>query len=433
MNRAPRIGRTLLSSLLLVLAALSSPVARAVDADDESALQLADIAPQPVAQASDWRSFVEGAAGQSTPRVGPASGVQRLSLDTRYDGVLAPGWRAVLADRLDLDWPPQIAGQNAINTVKEAYLSRQAGSSTVLDLGRINVRNGVASGYNPTDYFKVGALRSVVSVDPLSLKENRQGSVMLRGQQLWTGGSLTALYSPRLANTPDNGGYGLDVGATNGQGRTLFALSQQIVEGVSPQLLLFKQDAQSPQLGFNLASLLGDATVLNLEWSGGRMASQAVQALRQQGLPYVDDSGWRNRLSAGLTYTTENKISLTAEYNYDGAALGQGRWNQLRGGPLPLYGVYENWVQNAQELPTQRGAFLYLNWQDALIPRLDLSAMQRYDLLDASRMQWLEARYHTLQRTEFAIQWQRNAGGNLSDYGVLPVRQSLLLVLRHFF
>ena len=59
--------------------------------------------------------------------------------------------------------------------------------------------------------------------------------------------------------------------------------------------------------------------------------------------------------------------------------------------------------------------------------------MQRYDLLDASRMQWLEARYHTLQRTEFAIQWQRNAGGNLSDYGVLPVRQSLLLVLRHFF
>ena len=53
---------------------------------------------------------------------------------------------------------------------------------TLIDLGRINVRNGVALGYNPTDYFRAGAVRAAVSVSPASLKENRQGSVMLRGQ-----------------------------------------------------------------------------------------------------------------------------------------------------------------------------------------------------------------------------------------------------------
>ena len=46
--------------------------------------------------------------------------------------------------------------------------------------GRINVRNGAALGYNPTDFFRSGALRSVVSIDPNSLRENRLGTVMLR-------------------------------------------------------------------------------------------------------------------------------------------------------------------------------------------------------------------------------------------------------------
>jgi hypothetical protein len=76
---------------------------------------------------------------------------------------------------------------------------------------------------------------------------------------------------------------------------------------------------------------------------------------------------------------------------------------------------------------------LYFNWQDAFMSSLDFSAMQRYDLADDSSMIWLEARYHRLDRTEFALQWQSNQGGALSDYGAMPVKQSLLLVLRRFF
>jgi hypothetical protein len=124
---------------------------------------------------------------------------QRLSLDFQLDRSIARRWRAVLADRLDVKWPPQYGDENRINTLKEAYISWQASDERLLDMGRVNVRNGVAMGYNPTDYFRSGAVRSVVSSDPGSLKKNRLGSVMLRGQTLWNGGSLTALASPKMA------------------------------------------------------------------------------------------------------------------------------------------------------------------------------------------------------------------------------------------
>jgi hypothetical protein len=407
--------------------------AHAQDDEDASALMLANQASAPAAQSSNWRNLVEAAAGASTPRSSSSHDVQRLSADIRYDGRVASGWRLMFADRLDVNAPPQTPGDNGINTLKEAYLSRQAGDNLLLDFGRINVRNGLAQGYNPTDYFKTGSVRPLVSVDPQSLKENRQGSVMLRGQKLWPGGSMTALYSPRIDSQPDHGAYSLDFGATNNVNRNLLIYSPTWSQTVSSQFLLFNQDHASPQVGFNLAGLLNDATVVNLEYSGGQGSSQFSQALAQQGISHTDDFGFYSRWVTGLTYTTTNKMSFSLDVEYNGQGMNQSAWHSLRTGSLSSYGLYQSWVQNQQELPTQRAAFLYFNWQDAFIGHLDLSAMQRDDLTDNSRMIWLEARYHLRDHAEFAIQWQRNQGEALSNYGVLPVKQNLLLVWRGYF
>ena len=421
------LRRACACSLLLAL------TAQAQDDADASALMLADQTAAPVAQASNWHSFVEAAAGQSLARNDVSQGVQRLSLDSRYDGAVAPGWRLLLADRLDANTPPQNPGDNAINTLKEAYLSWQVDDSRLLDVGRINQRNGDAVGYNPTDYFKTAALRSVVSVDPQSLKENRQGSVMLRGQQIWSGGSLTGLLSPRLESQADNGAYALDLGATNSSNRGLLVFSPQWSETLSPQFLLFQQDQAPPQLGVNVAGLLNDATVLHFEWSGGDSPSQISQALAQQGLAHADDSAFRSRWVLGVGYSTDNKITVDAELECNGLGLGKSDWNQLRNANPLRYAVYQGWVQTQQELPTQQSAFLHVTWQDAFISRLDLSAMQRYDLVDDSSMVWLEARYRLPGNSEVALQWQGNQGSSLSDYGVLPVQQNWLLVLRGYF
>ncbi len=239
-----------------------------------------------------------------------------LSLDVRYDRAFAPGWRAVFADRLDMNRSYGATGDGNVNTVKEAYLSWQASPERIADFGRINVRNGVAMGYNPTDVFRAGAIRSASSIDPASLRENRLGSVMLRGQALWQGGSLTALVSPKLADAPNSGAWNLDLGATNRRNRWQVALSQSVSKALNPQVLLSGGEGESAQLGFNLSALANDATVVFFEWSGGRSRS-----LRSQALGGADDSAFRNRLATGLTTTTADNLSLTFEVDYNGAGL----------------------------------------------------------------------------------------------------------------
>jgi hypothetical protein len=416
-------GQPVRRFLFAVLAGLTF----AARADDADALRLADEAPEAVVRAGDWRSFAEVTLGAARRRGdGSMRHERRLSLDVRYDHAFADGWRLVFADRLDASWPAPRGDDRAINTVKEAYLSRRLARDTLVDFGRVNVRHGAAIGYNPTDYFRRGALRSVVSIDPATLKENRQGSVLLRGQRLWQGGSLTALFSPRLARQPGRDGFSLDWGATNDSNRLLVVLTQRI-DTLSPQFLFYGEEGRAAQLGINLSGLVNDATVAYVEWSGGRGPSQFAAVLRR-----ADAGDWRNRLAGGLAYTTTNKLSLTAELHYDGAALDDDAWRALRRGPPVLYGLYRQWVWTAQELPTRQALFFRAAWPDAPIPRLDLAAMLNVDLTDSSRRAWLEARYRA-DRIDYALQWQRNSGGSLSNHGAVPESACWQFAVRFYF
>ena len=412
------------AALLALLLLASSALA---DEGDAAALNLADQTVTTAQADSDWRVFAEAGLRWSTQQ-GTLARVraERLSLDVHYDKVWAPGWRAVLADRLDHTRQSGSAGEHSINTLKEAYLSWQPGADRIADAGRINARNGVALGYNPTDYFRAGAVRSVVSIDPASLRENRLGSAMLRGQMLWTGASLTGLYSPKLADQPSAAAFSPDFGATNPRDRWLLSLSHKLSDRLSPQWLAYGGAGQSAQLGLNLSGLLDDATVANAEWSGGR-----APTLLSQSLARSDDTLFRSRLAAGLTHTTSNKLSLTLEYEYNGAGLDQTGWNALRRGSALAYARYRAFAANLQDLPTRQNLFLYANWQDALVTHLDLTAMIRRDIVDQSRLLWLEARYHW-SRIDLALQWQLNIGDPGSNFGALPERRMVQALVRFF-
>lgn len=409
---------------------LASAMASATTQDDTDldALATADKTQAVTEKASDWRLFVEGAFGDTAQRYGlPSYRTERLSADLALDKTLAPGWRLIFADRLDWDWEGQTPNEFKVNTLKELYLSWQIAPREIVDVGRINTRYGVATGYNPTDYFRNDAVRSVVSVDPNSLRNNRLGSVMLRTQILWDGGSLTAIASPKLTAEPSNAAFSVDLGATNNTNRWLLALSQQFGDNFNPQFLLYGEAGKSTQLGFDLTHLIGDATVAFVEWCGGQGASLYSQAL---GGPSREV--FRNRLSTGLTYTTSNKISLTLEAEYNGAAVDNADWTALGNGPLPRYEQYRNIAQQVQDLPTRKSLFFYGSWQDAMITHLDFSALARQDLIDQSRLSWIEARYHW-DHTDVALQWQRYGGKAWSDYGAIPQRTTWQTVVTYFF
>jgi hypothetical protein len=412
----------LLPLLLLVLA---TP-AVATD-DDAAALSLADRAPAAPQAAADWHAYVEAAASRSVLRAGGDASDANLFLGVRYDRTFAPGWRAIFADLLDTRWQDTPSGTRTVNTLIDAYLSWQLRPDAIVDAGRINTRYGVALGYNPTDYFRANAIRSVISIDPESLRENRMGSVMIRGQSLWSAGALTALYSPKLADQPSAAAFDPDFGATNFRDRWLLAASHEVSKQFNPQVLVYGQAGETPQVGFNLATLLGDATVLYVEYSGGRIPSLLTQAQR---LP--EAAAFRSQVAAGGTYTTAGKLSLTLEYEYNGAGLDRDEWDALRSGPPEAYARYRALTAALQELPTKRRIFGNARWQDAFVSHLDLAAFAYYDCVDSSRQSWVEVRYHW-PAVDLALQWQVNAGSPGSEYGALPARQSWQVLAKYFF
>ncbi|MCV2367760.1 hypothetical protein [Roseateles oligotrophus] len=424
---------------LLLLACLSGPAladetSRAKDAE-AAALQLADLPAAASEPRRDWLLAVEAGLGAATERAGGRdlnTNTERLSLDLQLDRALGAGWRGAFSNQLDLRWQGGFGERSAINTLREAYLSWQPQPDRALDLGRINARHGVALGYNPSDYFRSGAVRSIVAIDPASLKKNRQGSVMLRGQTLWADGSLSALASPKLTEqAASDADFSLNAGATNCSNRWLLLLSQRLAEGINPQWLLFGEEGQSPQLGFNLTGLLGQATVAYVEWSGGRSASQLAQALAAQGA--ANDQAFRSRYAGGLTYTSADKLSLTLEYNFNGGGMSQAVWRALPHVSAAAYVQYRRWVQDRFDMPTRHVLFAYASWQDALAqPNLDFNAMLRHNLDDHSRLGWVEARYHWPE-TDLALQYQRNQGGPGSEFGALPQARLLQVLLRRLF
>jgi len=391
--------------------------------DDLDALSLADKASEASTQpARPWRLFVEGAVGRGRLRgTDPSFGIYRGSIDFRFDDHIAPQLRAVFSDRLDAVDSDGIPPGDNVNTVREAYLSWARTDHQIFDLGRVNIRNGAAMGFNPTDWFKANALRAIVDPDPAVLRENRQGTVVLQAQQLWSEASLTATISPRLARSADSATFALNVGATNPSNRYLVAGSYKFSDKFNPQLLVFGGNDDPAQVGFNLSTLLGDAVVAFGEFTAGRGTTLVAQALA---LPEANSN--QQRAAVGLTYTTGFNLSLTAEAEYNSAAPSGDQWHLL---PASTQQQVLATAQALQDLPTRSQWFLYANWKDLMVRRFDVSAFLRQDMQTSSRAFWLEGRY-AWDRAELALQWQVFSGSEGTVYYAVPQQQTVQVVLR---
>lgn len=381
------------------------------------------------AAAKDTKIFVEGALGNSSQRYQLQSrDLGRASFDFSHSARLSPGLRAVFSDRLDNIHPADGGADSTVNSLREAYLSWQPeGGNTVVEFGRINLRYGPAYGYNPTDFFRDGSLRTLTSANPFALRESRLGTVMLRGQRLWTDGSLSVAYSPKLASRPNADGWSLDLGSTNNRDRALIALGTQFSQRVSTQLLAYKEDGLSTTLGASLTALLSDAATAHLEWSRGREPDLLSRALAAPGA-----TATRNRFASGITYTTLGKLSVTAEYEYNGFALSQSKWASL-GATAPATQVaYLVEAQRLQEQVPRQAMLIYVTQKSLGLKDLDLTAFLRINANDHSRLAWVELRHHW-PSFDLAFQLQQNIGRITSEYGIQPDRRIIQILGTYYF
>lgn len=429
------------SGAWLLAALLVAPVAQAAD-DDALALEAPETPAAPAAATTKpggppaetspktLRLYVEGTVGRLWRRVGLSNAdSRRVSIDYSQSFKLAPGWRAVLSDRFDDVHPAESGERSSANSLREAYVGWQdEGGSTLLEFGRINLRLGPAYGFNPTDYFRDGALRAVTTADPLALREIRLGAVMLRGQHLWQDGGVMVAIAPKLADAPSSDPMSLDLGATNRRVRGLAAWSGKLGERVNWQLLGYGEQGRNPQWGANLTALLSDAAVAHAEFSRGRESDRLASVLGQP-----SEQRQRQRWSAGLTYTTSTRLAITAEYAFNGAAPDRAAWDAVGtvGGPAAL-GAYLLDVQNRQDSSARNAWLIYATQKSLGWKNLDLTGFVRINAEDHSRFAWMELRYHW-DRFDAALQWFGAQGNSLSEYGVIPNRQSVQLLGTWFF
>ena len=229
----------------LLLAALGTALLATALATFASAeIDALSLLPQPADEPRDtapYKIVVEAAAGQAERRYGLGSRtIGRAALDLQSAGSLVNGLRGVFSARLDATDPQDSRISGVVLSLREAYMTWQGDTgATVVEFGRINLRSGPGYGFNPTDFFRDNALRTITTANPFSLRENRLGTVMLRGQHIWDGAALSLALAPEISARRSDAGLSADWGATNGRGRALLSLSSRIRDIASGQLLLF--------------------------------------------------------------------------------------------------------------------------------------------------------------------------------------------------
>lgn len=387
------------------------------------------------------------------PENTPLSWEERLFFDARVEWRLAPAVSLVYSGRLnfraadDLPFPDH---ENIRHDLRETYLSWQAGDGLYIELGRINLKSGVALGYNPTDFFKASAVVEPTSADPSVLREDRLGTVMLLGQGVWNGFAVTLALTPKLTSPrpiePDSTLPSFDplFGRTNGETRFLAKASVTLSDDITPEFLFYAADGET-RFGLNFTRSFGKQLVGYIEWNGGERASLIHEAIvfgRDTGalpgaafavLPQNGAKAFRDELSLGLSWALEDQITLNLEYHLNEAGFSGNNWQTWfatgTGGDPFVRNVlwYIRGYVGDRQVPIARsGLFLRASWQDAFVRNLDLSGFVQADTRDASGLAQVSADYDLSRTWSIGALADVTFGGRHTDFGSLSSETTVL-------
>jgi len=343
--------------------------------------------------------------------------------------------------------------QTFSNNLREAYVTWEPARNLYLEAGRINVRNGVALGFNPTDFFKTRTLVGQASLDPSVLRQNRLGTLMLRAQQIWNGGSASVAFAPKVADpspVAQSDPLGVDPRfyATNAAFRLLCTVGFDAAD-LAPQLFAYAEQYRS-KVGLDLTRPIGDAIVAYAEWAGGPEATLAARAnaygvetgTLPAATPILPPASaarrFRNDVAAGASWTIATALTLNLEYHFHESGFAHDDWRQwfdLGGASPALAGplwFVRGYALDQQEPVAQHQAFVRLDWPNALVNHLGLGAFAFVDLLDGSVLAQGSATYFLSDAWTIAAYGTANLGAARTERGSLPQAASGILQVVHY-
>jgi hypothetical protein len=450
--------------LLLIALAWSSAALAQVDSDLSLIPPDSQTTAKPVASRAGENRYLENALTAVSLRNDlPVAALpsydwqERLLLDVRDNWALGMSAHLVFSDRLnlraesDLSFPDH---ESVVNDFREAYMEWNLADQTYVAFGRINLKSGIALGYNPTDYFKSRTVSEPLSADPTVLREDRLGTVMLRVQHIGRAGSVTFAFAPRLRQrSPIYSNTGLPsfdpmLGRTNSDDRLLLKSSIDLSPGFSPEVLIY-HDSRDTQIGLNLSMTLGQSVVAYLEESVARRRDLIAEALdfgRATGAlsaavpdepPPSPGKSLKNELAIGASYTTTSRVTWNVEYHLNQAGFTSQDWSRWfaigsASGADELWYI-RGYALDQQEQSTEQAAFVRADWTDAFGLNLELSGFVNVDLRDGSGLAQAQVNYYLSSAWTLGLLAAGDFGSPRSDFGSLPAAYSVLLSVRRYF
>lgn len=205
--------------------------------------------------------------------------------------------------------------------------------------GRTNIRNGVASGFNPTDWFKDNSQVVFDSLDTADRREDRLGVVALMGIWLNEESVLSFGYRPDLHVRPETvAGHsdvvGLGLDRTNNKDAVFIKYTPSPAAWNNMALTvnsLYQKD--QPGVGAELSFTVRDNLVLYSEWFSQRRQSLIDETIESAG----DRMRYYHQLASGFSWSlpeslvAREDISFSVEYHINQAGINQsqlGLWRQ---------------------------------------------------------------------------------------------------------
>ncbi len=406
------------------------------------------------------RMYVEGAVEATRSRsdaVVPVPGSRAPTWADRTNADLTRRWQLPAQLSLDVSGRLNVVDDGGVAAgydLREAYLTWEPRDRWYLEAGRINVHNGVALGFNPTDVFRPRTLIDQASQDPSVVRDDRLGTVMMRAEHLWTGAEVSIAYAPKLA-APSAirsaaTGATLALGQTNSADRMLATVGVDLWS-LSPQAFLFQEGGRT-KFGAGLSRLVSQSVVAYAEYAGGvepSLVEQASEFGDETGVipataprPLAGDprTRFRSDLAAGGSWAASAaKLTINAEYHYHQSGFDHSQWRRwfVAGDSSPTAAAslwYIREFANDQQQPmTQQQLFVRADRMDAFVHSLELTALAFVNLVDGSSLMQLAARDVVSDSWTVAAYALANVGGARTEHGSLPQVGGITLTVARYF
>ncbi len=302
--------------------------------------------------------------------------------------------------------------------------------------GRANIRNGIASGFNPTDWFKDNSLVLQSSLAASDRREDRLGVVTL--QAIWKNdlAMVHMGYRPKLDHmgsffTEEDNVAELAFKRTNPRNSYFVKVSPSQTENFVWSLNAYQEGKNQTGFGAELSYAVSESTILYSEWFVKKRHSLLDEIL------YNDKPlQFYHQLSTGVLWSIplqSEDVSLGVEFHFNEAGLSRKKLSQwIHNSDTTQKNEIARRASVHQEPLSRQQWFGRFAWND-ILRDTNLNLISTYNHWDKSGFVQLGLNYAPTDSTQVELLAYQFFGSTNTSYGSVSRRQGSFITFTKKF